>query len=407
MKLIKCSIVASIVLGLFSTINATSLDSIIGKIDVSGYIRYRYYNEDNSIPGSSTDRHRFTVPVMFKVQVSDHITAGFAMLADKSDYATDHRYASSYYSYGQIQTYSDTTFNLSRMWFNYNNNGLNIKLGRQIVDTPLSEGGITGTYGDGVLVTYNAPYNTTLIAAAFVKSNQTTDGAIYDSAAGWINGSYSINNDNVYYIAGMTSYKNINAQLWAFKVNQIVDAAVFGQLDAKFGDLTLTAQDSWVKITKPSAIILDWIDVVKNEDDTGNFIGLKADYKIQNINLGAGYTSTSKNNGVTTLDADGKLIKAGKQLYYHTTNARDTDVYFLTANTNIKKWSAGAGFVKSNSYKGSRLDGAKEFYGEIAYKYNHKTKVSAYYSDLDMHGVGDNVKGGDNKEFRLEVKYSF
>jgi len=392
MKLAKLSLAALVAVGAFSVANATSLESAIKGVDVSGYVRYRYYNEDNNVAGAKTDRHRFTVPILFKVPVSDKVTAAVAMFAQENDYATDGRAGA-----GTSQPYSDSSFNLSRMWFNYVDAGWNVKLGRQLIATPYTEGGITGSYGDGLVAMYSPTSNLTVAAAGFVKSNQTVDGAV---------GGLALNNENIYAAAAIGSFSGVNAQLWAFKVTHVVKNAFFLQLSGSVAGLTLTGQGSWTKLDDDAYTALNAAGVVNN-DDTGAFYGIKAKYAMDNFNVCAGYTTTSKNNGISTLDADGGLIKAGKQIYYKTTNARDTDVYFFTAGAGFGQWSVGAGYVGASSVNGTTLDGASEVYGQVGYKYNKHMGVSAYYSALDMDKVDDSVAGGDNNEFRLEVKYSF
>ena len=388
MKLAKLSLAAIMAAGAFTYASATPLENAIKGVDVSGYVRYRYYNEDNNVAGHNTDRHRFTVPVMFKVPVSDKLTAAVAMFAQENDYATN--------GSADAGAYGDSSFNLSRMWFNYADNGLDVKLGRQLLKTPYTEGGITGSYGDGLVVMYSPMKNLTLAAATFVKSNQTVDGAV---------GGLALNNQNISAIAAIGSVSGVNLQLWGFKVDGVVDSAYFFQASGSVAGLSLKGQYSAVNLSDSAYAALN--GTVVNGDDSGSFYGVQAAYKLDNFKVGAGYTATGTDNGISVLDADGGLIKAGKQLYYKTTNARDTDVYFVTAGAGFGAYSVGAGYVGSNSVSGTTLDGANEYYGQVSYKYNKHMNLSAYYSVLDMDGVGDNVSGGDNNEFRFEAKYSF
>ncbi len=397
MKLAKLSLAAIMAAGAFTYASATPLEDAIKGVDISGYVRYRYYNEDNSVLGHNTDRHRFTVPIMFKVPVSDKLTAAVAMFAQENDYATN--------GSASAGAYSDSSFNLSRMWFNYADNGLNVKLGRQLLKTPFTEGGITGSYGDGLVVMYSPMKNLTLAAASFVKSNQTLDGQAGSDLKA-VAGSNKLNNQNISAIAAIGSFSGVNLQLWGFKVDGVVDSAYFFQASGSVAGLSLKGQYSAVNLSDSAYAALNGTASV-NGDDSGSFYGVQAAYKLDNFKVGAGYTSTGSDNGISVLDADGGLIKAGKQLYYATTNARDTDVYFVTAGAGFGAYSVGAGYIGASSVAGSRLDGANEYYGQIGYKYNKHMHLAAYYSVLDMDKVGDNVSGGDNNEFRFEAKYSF
>jgi hypothetical protein len=392
MKLAKLSLAAIMAAGAFTYASATPLENAIKGVDISGYVRYRYYNEDNGATAQNTDRHRFTVPIMFKVPVSDKLTAAVAMFAQKNDWATNS-------SPKAAAAYSDSTFNLSRMWFNYADAGWNVTLGRQLLKTPYTEGGITGSYGDGLVVMYSPMKNLTLAAASFVKSNQTVDGAV---------GGLALNNQNINAVAAIGSFSGVNLQLWGFTVDGVVDSAYFFQASGSVAGLSLKGQYSAVSLSNSAYTALNAAGVV-NGDDSGSFYGLQAAYKLDNFKVGAGFTSTSSDNGISVLDADGGLIKAGKQLYYVTTNARDTDVYFVTAGAGFGAYSVGAGYVGASSVSGTNLDSSDEFYVQGSYKYNKHMKLSAYYSVLDMSNlVGQtDAAAGDNNEFRFEAKYSF
>jgi hypothetical protein len=241
--------------------------------------------------------------------------------------------------------------------------------------------------------------NVTLAAASFFKSNQTIDGAV---------GGIKLNNQNINAAAVIGSFSGVNLQLWGFTVDSVVDNAFFFQADGTFAGVSLKGQYSQVTLSSATYAALNGGDAV-NGDDTGSFFGVQAGYKLNNFKVGAGYTSTSSDNGVSVLDADGGLIKAGKQLYYSTTNARDTDVYFVTAGAGFGAYSVGAGYVGASSLSGSNLDSADEFYVQGSYSYNKHMKLSAYYSVLDMTNLAGqtDAAAGDNNEFRFEAKYSF
>jgi hypothetical protein len=397
MKLAQLSLAAIVAVGAFTFASATPLENAIKGADISGYVRYRWYSEDDGTNSNKTNRNRFTVPIMFKVPVSDKLTAAVGMFSQQNDYATTGRTAAA------AGAYKDSSFNLSRMWFNYADAGWNVKLGRQLIKTPVTEGGITGSYGDGLVASYSGVKNMTFAAAAFTKSNQSSDngliGAVMDA------------NSNIYAAAAIGKFGPVNAQLWGFRVPATLDSDFFLQLSGSVAGLSLKGQAIISKLAPKAFATAQAAGLVT--DDSGAFYGIQAGYKINNFKLGAGYTTTDSSNGIVTLDGDSPLIKAGKQLYYKTENVANEDTYFFTAGASFGAYGVGAGYIGSSnngtSTAAKRLDSADEYYVQGSYKYNKHFGLSAYYSVKDMTNVGGetDASAGDNNEFRFEAKYSF
>jgi hypothetical protein len=169
---------------------------------------------------------------------------------------------------------------------------------------------------------------------------------------------------------------------------------VFGQLDAKFEGFSVKAQANQLELS----------DVPAGVEDSGMFWGIEAGFGMEGFKVGAGYTQNDEDQPVYELNADSAgMIKAGKQIYYETSNASDAETMFITAGYSFDKYRVGAGYVtaeeKTNDANGYDWD---ETYFEVGYKYSKNFDLSAYYSMLDA-----DTAVNDDDEFRFQAIYKF
>ncbi len=395
MKLAKLSLAAIMAAGAFSYANAGSLEEAIKGVEVSGFARYRFYDET----ANNSERHRFSGAVSFVTPVADSLKFKITLEAEDNEYAANGADAGKY------------GVNFSDFYFNYVTPEVNVIAGKQPINTPLTDPTYGGNRGTGVVALYTGVKGVTLAAGAFVNSNITASigssyvnklGVAYSVEAGKIFGldrnyvdgdnELAIGQENIYALAAIGSFGAVKAQLWGFKVTNVVDSAIFAEVSGNIAGFCAKAQYVYTDVS--------------DMKDKGGFYGIKAGYKMDGFNVAAGYTKTDKDNGLTTLSADGSLIHAGKQIYYQFTNLPDTSTAFITAGAKFDKFGIGAGYVASKcdllnaDYKGS------EYYLQASYAYSKKFGMNIYYSDMNLDEV-NNVASGDNKEIRFEAKYSF
>ncbi|MDR0408236.1 MAG: hypothetical protein LBH45_04940, partial [Campylobacteraceae bacterium] len=100
-------------------------------------------------------------------------------------------------------------------------------------------------------------------------------------------------------------------------------------------------------------------------------------------------------------DNDG-FIKFGKQLYYITTNTKDTQVFFVKGGVAIDKFGVELGVGQGDTGNWKPLEG----YLTGTYAYAKNFGFELYYSYLDLDD--DQVNNEDaNHEIRFQAQYKF
>lgn len=363
MKLAKLSLAAIVAAGaLASTASAASLEEAIKDVEVKGFVRYRFYNYDPQGADNNDERHRFSVPITFVAPAGDNLTVGVTVRSEQNERDDGDDEA-------VINPSSDPDLNMVKAWFKYATKDFSVRAGKFEVNTPWTDPGYGGTRGTGALAMYTGVPGWAFAGAGFTHVND-------------------IGEENLYAAAAIGALGPVNAQVWYAKATNVFDSSIFAQVDGKMGGLSLKAQMNNLEI---------------DGGDDGIFYGVEAGFKMDNISVGAGYTQNDDDQPVYTLTADDAgMIKAGKQIYYKTTNALDAETMFIKGGVGFGAASVGAGYIDA-SEKSTDANGHdwSEFYIDAGYKYSKNTKFSAYYSMLD----GDNDTG--ENEIRFEAKYSF
>ena len=367
MKLSKLSLAAVVALGaLTTTASATPLEEAIKGVNVGGFVRLRIYNQSDE---ASQERYRISAPITFKMPVADNLTAGVTIRGESS---TNDPMGGGNAGIGS----TSTNFGMAKAWFQYATADYSVKMGRYEIATPWTDPGYAGSRGDGILAMYTGIEGWTLAAASFVNTNE---------GAG---------DENLHAVAAIGSIGPVNAQVWATRQSNLIDNSIFAQLDGKFENFTAAVQ--------MNVLTLDDDVVAAGAEDKGTFWGAKVGYAQDNFKLCVGYTSNDDDQGTYELNADnGHMIKAGKQLYYDTSNAAGADTAFVTASATFGKVGVGAGYISSEDIGAANVDG-DEFYGQVSYAYAKNFKTTVYYSAMDT-----DLARGDNDEIRAEFKYSF
>ena len=389
MKLAKLSLAAIMAVGVFSVANATPLESAIKNVDLSGFMRYRWYGEDGAAD-AHTDRNRFSGEFLFTVPAGDNLSAGVSLKYENNDYATN-----------QGPT-TEPNVSVNQAWFKYAAKSFSVKAGRQVLATPWTDGGYNGSMADGAIGMYTGVPGWTFALAGFTQTNiklslgnhaLTETAAQGDPVAVTYNAlsGADLSSENLYAVAAIGSVGPVNTQVWLSRMTHVFDYSAFVQADMKMAGFGLKAQVNQLKLTDKGSLA----------DDTGLFWAVQGSYAINGFGINAGYLTTDKDMPIYTLKGDNKFIGFGKQLYYETTNMPDTDTYFANLSYAMDAYSVGAGYGKA---KMGSDDFADEYYLSAGYKYSKHFGMSAYYSDLDVNGLAGKA---DNKEIRFEAKYSF
>jgi hypothetical protein len=374
MKLAKLSLAAVMAAGALTTVSATPLEEAIKGVEVSGWMRYRYYDESDI--QAKSDRHRFSAPITFVSPVADNIKAGITFSVEQNSYAGD-----------AANGTDDVT--MSKFWFKYLGQDYSVRFGKQEIATPWTESGYGGSKGNGAVAMYTGVEGWTLAAAGFVNTSGLDADNIDTTALNAANGT-TVTEENLYAAAAIGAVGPVNLQVWAARMTNVFDSSIFAQADMNMAGFGLKAQMNSMKLNSELGA----------DDDSGIFYGVEGTFAMDNFTIGAGYTSTDDDMPIYTLDADDDgMLKYGQQIYYTTVNVADADTIAVFANATFGKIGLGAGYVDVSIDN----DDSSEYYGTASYKYSKNFGLSAYYSVYE----DDADSANDNNEFRFEAKYSF
>ncbi|NLC27410.1 MAG: major outer membrane protein [Campylobacteraceae bacterium] len=390
MKLAKLSLAAIVAVGAMTTFaTAAPLEEAIKGVEVSGMMRYRWYNQSNKTKKDKSDRYRMSAPITFVAPVADNLTAGVAF-----------RYESNQYTKDGANDVSNV--DAVKYWFKYATPDYSLRAGQFEISSPWTETGYGGTRGEGMLAMYTGLTDWTF-AAGYWQNTRGMNDAKYIKTT-------EVGKQNLYAAAAIGSVGPVNLQAWASKMVNVFDSSIFVQADTKYEGFSLKVQANQLELGGSTKTAL--VDGCTFSKDKGTFWGAEAGFEMAGFNVDAGYTRNDKKMPIYALDGDNDgMIKAGKQMYYETTNAFDAKTMFVTAGYSFDKYRVGAGFVDAKNYTKTDKTGekvkAKEYYGEAGYKYSKNFDLSFYYSRYDKNSVSNDVANGDNDEFRFQAMYKF
>ncbi|MBE0496985.1 MAG: porin [Campylobacterales bacterium] len=415
MKLAKLSLAAIVAVGAMTTFaSAAPLEEAIKGVEISGMVRYRFESLSNGdkYKDNSRERHRFSVPVSFTIPVADGLKAGVSVRAEQNEGRRG------YNATGGIVTDPDGNdkIAMTKAWFMYTQPTFSLKAGKFEIATPWTDPGYAGDRGTGALALFTGVEGWTFAAAAFAQTNIGAESDTYRVTAnsGDIIEFKLANDDgmakeNLYAAAAIGSVGPVDLQVWATRMSNVIDNSFFLQASTKFEGFSIKAQANRLKLDSD----------VKATDRSGTFYGAEAGFATAGFKVGAGYTKNDKKQPIYELSADSSaMIKAGKQIYYQTSNKLDAKTMFFTAGYSFDKYRVGAGYVRSKANDGTvaltSKETAKETYLEAGYKYSKNFDLYAYYSMMDNKKWAGHTSGVQNPDFakksnqiRFQALYSF
>ncbi len=460
MKSVKLSLIAALVAGSFSTLNAKSLEEAIKNVDVSGFVYYRY------------DSGRFTANTLGK---DGRVQRGYNLDAGGIAYPQTHRYraelgtkvdaGNGFKIFGQL-LYSNNNHSfkdganynqgadtkqpiyLKQAYLEYQNAdyGYSFKWGRQNLNTIWTDD-LAGMAAEA----FYSPTEGFTLAAFAVDSFESGDdeanfeyilgNRLYDGTTGQPSATAldkptaeALNKRlykyNLYGVAILTDFAGLKtefwgaywqhtANLWAVKLDYTLplgeDASY--RLHANYYGNTV---DNYFKKNLINA-------------DNGQLFNLKGEIKIASLdaNLGGIMFGKEKKYTINTLEDapgnDGDLY-IGSEIFYQRgswtvlSQGKNTYGYFgagYTLPSNLRvgikgvyggtKIGSGSASFDANNGGGQKMEGV----AEISWKYNAGLSFLTYYSYLST-----KAKGGinaTNKEdaksvkntVRFQAKYTF
>lgn len=407
MKLAKLSLAAIVAAGAMTTFaSAAPLEEAIKGVQVSGMMRYRWATNNKSKYGANTpyaatsDNFRWSVPITFVMPVAENLTAGVG-------------FNFNYWNDGKTESATQGNWGSPKHWITYATPDYSLRVGRFEISSPWTESGYGGTRGQGFLGTLNMVENWTFAAAYFATTSAMDNGVL-----GWGLGAGEVAGENdLYAAAAIGSVGPVNLQAWYSKMQDTFKSSVFVQADVAYEGFSLKAQANQLKLDGNTKATLYNDGNGAFTKDKGTFWGAEAGFAMNGFSIGAGMTQNDKKMPIYSLDDDNDgMIKAGWQMYYHTTNAFAARNIFVKAGYAWDQYRVNVGFVDAQAYNAAEKQGdkvkARETYIDAGYKYSKNFDLSVHYSIFDSRQSDDTfTKGyyydGDNNEFKFQALYSF
>ena len=414
MKLTKVSLAALVALGAFSSVaSATPLEEAIKNVDLSGFARYRYTNDDTknstTIPTKKHSAgHVFRMQTAFKAAIDDNFFGVLNLRYEAKDNSGDA-------TAGTDKTNTTGSFGVYEMYLGYKVGNTTVTAGKQLLGTFYDAKDLAGT---GIKVVNTDVPGLTLAAAAFdaiESESMDTSGPLVSTL---VDGSlFSDSSANIYYLTALGSYDPLSFKIAIANVSEV--AALYGA-DA---GLNFNVNDD-VSINGKAQYVHNESDN-KNVADA-NFWAVQAGLKAYGAKFNAGYLdfdaknkdSDAKNKGkasFVTLDGNGDLINpakilngamAGSQQFYNHIKG-DNDYWFINGGYSIDKFGFGAGYTQGKGYSwGLSKERAKrsEWSLDASYKYSKKLTFLTWYAAAKDKKDGESFK---QDRIRFEAKYSF
>ena len=402
----KLSLAALVAMGSISLANATPLTEAIKNVNLNGFMRIRYYNEDPD-KGNGYNRWRTNAKLVFSMPVAENLSLVWR-ISDQ----TDVRDRSTTNVLGNV----DPSLTDNLFFLKYSANGLNAIAGKIPVMTPITSADpYTTAHGAGVIAAYNIPeVNGLTIAAGWVDALNNSINLNTILTDGVDNGSYvgnTLSND-IYTAAAIYANKAFgDAQVWYFYATKLLDYEFVGRLNLnllqKYGvdvhiDGAVSNLDDTVAATVGNTGDDDHTYYnVSAAFNTAKYIQIPLDVKI-------GWAQTNDKVGVVDLSEDAPIAAVGTtDQRYAIANLTDAAMLYGKISYNVN--------AKTNVYVAAANihDQAKENSGEYeaggTYKFNKKFSLHAYYSYLDYSHDAEKAHTNltDNQEIEVQALYKF
>ncbi|WP_169752814.1 major outer membrane protein [Campylobacter mucosalis] len=434
MKLTKVSLAALVALGAFSSVaSATPLEEAIKNVDISGFARYRYTNNDIHFKGKTKGNektdignhragHQFRMITNFKAAIDDNF---FGVIGLRYN-ATDHSGDSNGDAWKDDKIVTDGhkdldvsnttgTFNVHQFYLGYTAGNTTITAGKQVLGTFFTD----DLVGTGVKVVNTDITGLTLAALAVdaLDNSSFSDGGLWDAVR-----SNKYDTGNLYGVAAIGSYDPVAFQLWYASLTNVADllgVEVSSDIaindNVAFGLKGQFVNNSADKVMKSPSAKADYSD--------GRFYAFEATTELFGAELGAGYINwkakdyAKKTTGTTsfTFEDQGSLIDAGEQhadWNDYTAAKGKGSVWFLNAGYRFDKFFVGADYVQGTK-KFAEADTKKEKFKEVvaraSYKYSKKLTFTTWYSNAEIKNFKHDDHTGklESDRYRFEAKYSF
>jgi hypothetical protein len=413
----KLSLAALVAMGSMSVASATPLTDAIKGVDLSGFLRIRYYYDNyKNLYGDdqdySSNRWRTNAKLVFSVPVAENMKMVVRVNAqqDIRDKASDNDG-----NWGLPNVVSDGTFADSLFYLNYANNGLIVNAGVVPLGVlPFASSDSWSTaHGTGVVAMYNAGNGLT-VAGGWVDTLKNVYGTDLRSVLSLAQ-CYGLGNaiSNDVYTAGAIYANDAfgSVQVWDYKATDLIKNAFIVMGDFNF------LKDYGVDVKAEYGTSKLDFEGASNH----NYYKIALGANVSGVDGEIGYAHTNDKDGVLVTSSDSTLGAIPMALVNNIANMTDVDAWYgklgynVDEKTNVYVAYASIDQGKKDDAFARNWD-SKELNIGGSYKFNKKMQVSAYYASLDYNDDANNagscddavtIAFPDQQEIRAEFKYSF
>ena len=399
MKLTKISLAALVALGAFSSVaSATPLEEAIKNVDLSGFARYRYENENNkNADGShaSAAKHNFKLITNFKAAIDDNFFGVIGFRYNKSDDSGSRNGATD-----ATNTNTSGNFDIHQFYLGYTYGGTTVTAGKQVIGSFFTDDII----GTGLKVVNTDVQGLTITAFGFdaLEQSSENDGELSTNFS-------TYNAGNLYGLGLAGTYNPIGFQLWYNSLEKVVDliaAEVSANVDVN-SDVNIGFKGQFVDGDadgKAKRAFADYNDA--------RFYAAELSGEFFNTRLAAGYIGYKVDNkgvGSVSIEDQGSLIDVGEQrtdrVLDYTLLKGKGNFWFARAGYTFDKFDFDVDYIDGKvKYANSAEDlKYKEIMPQVAYNYSKKLKFSTFYSYAKYKDDETNK----SSKYRFEAKYSF
>ena len=400
MKLTKISLAALVALGAFSSVaSATPLEEAIKNVDLSGFARYRYTNDNKKdADGShaSEAKHNFKLITNFKAAIDDNFFGVIGLRYNKSDDSGNRNGVTD-----ATNTNTSGNFNIHQFYLGYTYGGTTVTAGKQVIGSFFTDDII----GTGLKVVNTDVQGLTITAFGFDALEQDpveNDGALSTNFS-------TYNAGNLYGLGLAGTYNPIGFQLWYNSLENVVDliaAEVSANVDVN-SDVNIGFKGQFVDSDADGKAKKAWA----NYNDA-RFYAAELSGEFFNARLAAGYIGYKVDNkgvGSVSIEDQGSLIDVGEQrtdaVLDYTQLEGKGNFWFARAGYTFDKFDFDVDYIDGKVKYANSADDLKykEIMPQVAYNYSKKLKFSTFYSYAKYKDDETNK----SSKYRFEAKYSF
>jgi hypothetical protein len=383
----KLSLAAVIAMGTMSVASATPLTEAIKNVDLSGFLRIRFYNEQPK-DSNQYDRWRTNAVLIFKVPVAENIKMVMRNSVESNVYTDEDSITNN----GTSSVDTGIVNNL--LFMQYTNGPVNAIVGKIPVATSVTSADpATPGHGAGIVATYKVNDNLT-VGAAYVDALKNPGD---NSGLGTV-----IGND-IYAAVAVVNTDVAKGNVWYYKITNAMDYVVTASVDVTpVENLDVHADFAAGNLDN------DLAKALGVKDNTKTYYNISAKYSMDAFCAKIGYAYTDKDAAPVELSVDapiGAVITTANN--YNIANLQDTSSLYGKIGYNVDNKTSvylAAQYQNAGDDAPNKNNDLNEYTIGAKYQMNKKLGFHVYYDIADWDKKADYE---DNKEFRFEAKYSF